>query len=318
MPSDAGRSQVARRLAPDSPATRVSKMTGFGRVYFSCLVALMVLCPRPADLAAQGPGHGFLQVGEDRLYYEAAGQGRLVVLLHDGLTHGGIWDAQFRRYADRFRVVRYDRRGHGRSDVPDGAYSSVTDLEALLDHLEGGPAVLVGASAGGRLALDFAVDHPDRVSALVLVGSVVSGYGYSEHFVERGQRNMAPLADGDVEGAVANWVSDPYLFVTEDAHVRKRFRGLLEPYAEKRFLRFDPDLAVDPEPTALARLEALDIPALIVVGEGDVPDVHTHAGAIDSRLRDSRRVVVSGTGHLVAFERPEEFDRLVLEFLRSR
>lgn len=293
-------------------------MSRAGRLARPVLTALAVLILQPAGLGAQVTENGFLRVGGDRLYYEAAGRGRLVVLLHDGLTHGGIWDAQFRRYAERFRVVRYDRRGHGRSDLPDGPHSPVADLRTLLDRWDREPAVLVGASAGGRLALDFAAAHPERVSALVLAGPVVSGYGYSEHYLERGRRNMAPLADGDVEATVENWVSDPYLLATDEAGVRKKLRDLMEPYAEKRFLGLDPDLTAEPESAALARLEALDAPTLIVVGEEDIPDVHAHAGAIDSRLPDSRRVVVRGAGHLVAFERPEVFDRLVLEFLGSR
>lgn len=129
---------------------------------------------------------------------------------------------------------------------------------------------------------------------------------------------LAPLEDGDVGAAVASWVRDPYLLGTDDAAVRERLRDLIEPYAEKRFLRFDPDLAGSPEPATLTRLGTVDIPTLVVVGEEDIPDVHAHAGAVDSRLPDSRRVVVSGAGHLVAFERPEAFDRLVLEFLGSR
>lgn len=292
-------------------------MDALGRICSPVLSALVVLAPPPGHLEAQAPEREFLRVGGDRIFYEAAGQGKLVVFLHDGLTHSGIWDVQFGSYAERFRVLRYDRRGHGRSDVPDSSYSPVADLRTLLDHLEAGPAVLIGASAGGRIALEFAVRHPERVSALVLVGPVVSGYGYSEHFAERGRLNMAPLADGNVDAAVAKWVSDPYLIAGDDPEARKNLRVVMETYAGKRFLRFDPDLAVTAGPPALTGLEALPVPTLVLVGEGDVPDVHAHAGAIDSRLPDSRRVVVRGAGHLVAFERPDEFDRVVLEFLRS-
>lgn len=298
--------------------TGVRGMDALGRIWSPVLSALVVLAPRPGDLEAQAPEGEFLRMGADRIYYEAAGQGEPVVLLHGGLTHSGIWEAQFRRFAGRFRVVRYDRRGHGRSSVPDSSYSPVTDLQVLLDHLEARPAVLIGASAGGRIALEFAVHHRERVSALVLVGPVVSGYGYSEHFAKRGRRNMAPLADGDVEATVSNWVSDPYLLATDESDVRERLRGLMEPFAEKRFIRFDSDLAVAPASPALDPLETLDVPTLIVVGEADAPDVHAHAGAIDSRLPDSRRVVVRRAGHLVALERPELFDRVVLDFLRSR
>lgn len=290
-----------------------------GRVWTFALSLAVLSGPAPrGDLQAQAAGPGFLDLDGDRVFHEVTGRGEALVLLHDGLTHGGIWDDAFRRLSGSFRVVRYDRRGHGRSDVPTAPHSPVEDLRALLDHLDVERAVLVGSSAGGRLALDFAVRFPDRASALVLVGPVVSGYGYSEHFVERGRRNMGPLSDGDVEATLSNWVEDRYLISADGDDARKRLRGLMEPYAEKRFLAYDPDLARGPEAPALPRLEALDVPALVVVGAEDVPDVHAHAGAIDSRLPASRRVVVPGAGHLVAFERPRAFLRLVLDFLRSR
>lgn len=212
-------------------------------------------------------------------------------------------------------MVRYDRRGHGRSDAPTGRYSPVRDLGALLEHLGIERAALIGASAGGRLALDYAVAFPERVSALVLVGAVVTGYGYSDHFLERGRAHMAPLADGDVDAAVSAWAEDRYLIAPGNDEARARLRRLLEAHAETRFLQQDPGLASVPGPPALGRLGGIAVPTLIVVGAEDIPDVHAHAGAIDSRLEDSERVVVPGAGHLVPLERPEEFHRLVLAFL---
>ncbi len=278
-----------------------------------CLISLLDVVP----LSGQQATGDVLEVGGDRIYYETAGAGPPVVLLHDGLTHSGIWGAQFRAFAVGHRVVRYDRRGYGRSDVAAHPYSAVEDLEALLDHLGIERAVLVGASSGGRLAIDYALASPDRVSGLVLVGAVVSGYGYSDHFRERGRRNMAPLSEGDVEGALSNWVEDPYLLGTRDREIRARLRTLMEPYARKRFLRYDPALERAPQPPALDRLDRIRVPTLVVVGAQDIADVHAHAGVLEAGIEGAERVVVPDAGHLVAFERSDEFNTLVFRFLRS-
>lgn len=101
-----------------------------------------------------------------------AGSGQAILLLHDGLVHSVGMDSLFHGLARHYRVIRYDRRGYGRSDRPTERYSPVADALAVLDHLRVDGAVLLGASAGGGGAIEIALAHPDRVSALVLVGAV--------------------------------------------------------------------------------------------------------------------------------------------------
>ena len=139
---------------------------------------------------------GFVDVPRGRLWYEATGAGPALVLIHDGLLPSETWDAQVEPLARHFRVVRYDRRRYGRATTETDDYSNIDDLKALLDHLRLSSAVLLGCSSGGGLALDFAVAEKERVAALVLVGPVVSGFGYSGHFSERGLRNAAPAYVG--------------------------------------------------------------------------------------------------------------------------
>lgn len=84
---------------------------------------------------------------------------------------------------------------------------------------------------------DYTLAFPDRVTGLVLGGAVISGYGYSDHFRERGRRNMAPLSEGDVEQTLSNWVADRYLLAAGDPAVRMRLREMMAPYARKRVSR---------------------------------------------------------------------------------
>ena len=113
-----------------------------------------------------------------RLYFEAAGSGDVVVLIHDNMGDRRIWDAQFNAFAERWRVIRYDARGFGRSSVPveRQPYSHHDDLAALLEHLGVNQAHVIGQSMGAGIGTDFVLAYPDMSSSLLSVGPWVSGY----------------------------------------------------------------------------------------------------------------------------------------------
>ena len=132
---------------------------------------------------------GYITVENGKLYYETCGEGEeTIVLIHDGLVHGEVWDNQFLKFAEKYFVVRYDRRGYGHSSMPEESFSNIEDLFKVFEFLKIEKAILIGMSAGGRLAMDFTLEHPDKVSSLVLVGAVVSGFSFSDHFYSRGGR----------------------------------------------------------------------------------------------------------------------------------
>ena len=129
---------------------------------------------------------GYVVVDGGKLFYELAGKGRNIILLHDGMVNREIWDEQFPLLAKTFRVTRYDRRGYGKSSDPEMKYSHIEDLNRLFIQLNIDKAIIFGMSSGGRLAIDFALTYPEKVEGLVLVGAVVSGFGYTSHMQTRG------------------------------------------------------------------------------------------------------------------------------------
>src|SRR5918911_1083992 len=139
------------------------------------LCALLALSAVAARAQTGENVSGFAEVNGARLYYEAEGRGPAVVLIHGGLVDSRLWDAQMKPLSKHFRVVRYDIRGYGRSPAPTGEYWPHEDLRALLDYLKIGRATIVGLSLGGIVAADFALEYPDRVDRLVLVGSGLRG-----------------------------------------------------------------------------------------------------------------------------------------------
>ena len=256
---------------------------------------------------------GVIDVPHGRLAYEEAGSGPAMVLLHDGLLPSATWDAQMEPLARHFRLIRYDRRRYGRSTSDSNAFSDIDDLEAIFKALKIEKATLVGCSSGGGLAIDFALAHKERVEALILEGAVVSGLGYSQHFGERGWRNRAPLfLTGDKGATLANWSRDRYITDERNPAARARLAELLQRYPS---VASGGNPGGRPAPSAIGRLGEINVPTLSIVGESDAPDVHAHAGAIAAGIAGSERQVVPVAGHLVHLERPEDFNRRVLDFL---
>jgi 3-oxoadipate enol-lactonase len=249
----------------------------------------------------------------DGVHCEVVGSGPPVVLIHDGMLHSESWDAQFGVFAADYRVARWDRRGFGRSPRPTAPFSSVEDLAAVVRAVSHSPAILVGCSFGGFVTVQCALDHPRLVAALVLVGPVISGLPFSEHFDTRGGRGM-PAFDAPVAERVAYFTrSDPWYVAPANIAARQRLRALLT--ANPHNLHPPYELERLPEQPALPRLGEITVPTLIVVGEQDIPDVHAHCGAIEAAITHTKRVVLAGSGHLPHLEVPEAFNRVVLEFL---
>jgi pimeloyl-ACP methyl ester carboxylesterase len=258
-------------------------------------------------------GSGHLRVDGGRVFYEVAGAGPAIVLTHDGLLHRETWDAQLTTFARDHRVARWDRRGYGLSDPPEDVYSSADDLARVARFVSDSPVLLVGCSFGGLVSLHCALERPELVAALVLVGPIVSGLDFTEHALTRGGRGL-PAREAPVAEQIAYWSGiDPWFVAPTNIGARQRLRELLE--ANPHNLRGSAGLERTSAQPALARLGQLAVPTLIVVGEQDIPDVHAHCGAIAAGIPGARRVVLTGSGHLPQLEVPDAFNATVLTFL---
>ena len=274
--------------------------------------ALLMAQEQPGS-SANGPG-AFVSVENGKIYYEECGSGsNTVLLIHDGIAHSAVWDAVWPTFCAKFHTIRYDRRGYGRSPASTTWYYEMDDVATLLRRLKVPRAAIVGSSHGGELSIDFTLAHPDMVQQLVLVGAVVSGLPYSDHFFNRGMQNSKPLQKNDVKSAAANWAKDKYLLAPDHEATQKKLLEILT--ASPQDLNHE-DYARPMQP-ALPRLGEIRVPTLILTGDADIPDVHAHAGAIEAGIRGSRRVVLSDAGHLMYLEKPEEFSRVVIGFIES-
>lgn len=255
-----------------------------------------------------------LEVDGGAIFCEVTGHGTPLVLTHDAFVHRETWDFQFELLSRSYRVVRWDRRGYGRSDEPGAPYAGDEDLARVIASLTEPPAILMGCSNGGLLSLQCALNHPELAAALVLAGPIVSGLGFTEHFTSRGGRH----ADGlTVAEEIEYWCStDPWWTAAANTGARDRLRALL--MANPGNLRPKEHLERAFESPALARLGDIGVPTLIIAGEYDIADVHAHCGAIEAAIPAARRMVLPGCGHMAHFEVPGEFNTAVLGFLATQ
>jgi pimeloyl-ACP methyl ester carboxylesterase len=259
-----------------------------------------------------------LEVGRDVVTYVVEGRGtETVVLINGGVMDFRQWDEVASNLAASYRVLRWDPRGWGASPNATEPFSNVTDLASLLDHLKLTRVHLVGLSAGGGIALDFALTHPDRVSRLVLVAPAVRGWAWSESFQKRGAE-LAQAARSRDEAALGTaLLDDPWFAPTLKSRpdAAGRVRELAR--ANRKIFRTRRNLE-DPEPPALGRLGDLRARTLVILPQLDHPDLHAIADTLQSRstLVSVRRIPKAG--HMVHLERPREFVLAVTRFLEKR
>ena len=226
-------------------------------------------------------------------------------------------------FAEEHRVVRLDLRGFGESAIPGGPFSHVDDVRALLDRLGIERTALVGNSFGGRIALDFTLLHPQRTTALVLVNSALGGYEGSAFFDEFDEEEEALLDDGKLDEAVElnlrTWLDGPEREAAPvPAAVRSRVTEMQRSSFEKLIRAYEGSPEPGPvawaEPPAVTRLAEVAAPTLVIVGRLDQPDFRAISERLAAEIPGAESAELDAA-HLPALERPEEFNRLVLDFL---
>jgi len=258
--------------------------------------------------------------GIDIFYEDSGGAGEPVVLIHGHSVDLRMWPAQWLALQEAgFRVIRYDVRGHGRSSAPDTGYTwpvYAADLRALLEALGVASAHLVGFSMGGGIALQFALDHPERVRSLTLIDAAVPGFAYSADFADTIEALVeAVRAEGWPAAAERLWLAHP-LFDGLRRHPAtfQVVREMVLAFPARDYLLDQPE----PEgPEAVDRLAELRAPVLLLVGAEDLPDFRLAAELVAVNAPHARLVVVPGAGHMLPLERPDEVNRQLLAFLRA-
>ncbi|MFZ3554442.1 alpha/beta fold hydrolase [Streptomyces sp. BH055] len=251
---------------------------------------------------------------------EGTGTGRPLVLLHGGFLDHHMWDDQIPHLAPDHRVIAPDARGHGRSPNAAGPFRHTDDLAALLRHLDLGPAILVGVSMGGGIAIDTALEHPKLVA-----GVVTSGAGTSEpYFTDPWTTGtwttwQSAMAAGDVAAAIeafTTFASGPHRTLDDlDPRVVERLRAMTWSTMSKHTAE-EPDWSVPVEDT-WARAAELTIPVRAINGALDSPDHTGMAERLTGSVADGRAVSVPRTAHYPNMEDPGAFNEALADALHS-
>jgi 3-oxoadipate enol-lactonase len=269
---------------------------------------------------------GFADVNGTKLYYEMAGRGDPLVLIHGNFGDRRHWDFQFMPLSEQVQVLRYDVRGYGKSALPDTGevYRDCDDLKALLDYLKIDKAHVCGVSMGSGIAIDFALAYPERCLSLIPIGPWPSGYGSDEY--------STPAADsmnvifGKVFELIATqgprqatdywWTGDHEIKVTVCS--KQTLDSLLTmgyEYSWWGFLHENKREWINPP--AISRLDEIKLPTLIITAEHDIKACQEVAERMHNEIPGSKLVTMNGAGHLMNMDKPEEFNTIVTEFVNE-
>ena len=255
-----------------------------------------------------------------RIHFTRSGAGYPVVFLHAGVADSRMWEPQAAGLGGHFDVIAPDMRGYGKSELPATAWSPVEDLLALMDALRIREAPhVVGCSIGGGLAIDFALEHPDRVSKLVLVGAGVSGQPYDDKYDDLFTEVNAAEETKDLavlnEAEMKLWLIGPG---RKASQVDQRLRDL---FLDMNGIALKSDFASAPaqklDPPAFGRLAEIKAPTLVIVGDEDVAEIKDTADLLVSKIPGARKAVIHDAAHLPNLEHPEKFNRLLVDFLNG-
>jgi len=267
-------------------------------------------------LAAGAARAEMADVDGGQIYYESCGKGpQAIVLIHDGVVNSASFDDMWPILCRDFRVVRYDRRGYGKSPAAKAAYSPQEDLAAVMAAAKMDRASLVGFSFGGGLAVSYAVRHPEQVERLVLSGTVLNGFQPTKTFGDHVTRIMMPMIIGNMDAVVANaeksgWVMAP-------GHPEAKAKALAILKASPQDLRHQMHDPIKGWPSDLPRLPGLQVPTLIMTGDHDIADNQATSGAAQALIPGSRRIVIDDAGHLMQLEHPKEIAALIADFVKK-
>lgn len=259
--------------------------------------------------------------GRAALAVRSAGAGDPVVFLHAGVADSRMWLAQLDGVAATHHAIAYDRRGFGNTRAEAEDFSPVGDLLAVIDAVGGGgPAILVGCSQGGRVALDAALAHPSRIRGLVLIAPAVSGApapSFPPEIAAMVEAVDAAEEAGDLDAVNALeariWLDGPLAAegrVTGPA--RRLFLGM------NGIALRAPDLGVNLDVApAWDRLAEVTAPTLLICGDLDFPHLQDRCRHLASVMPNASSMVVSGAAHLPNLDRPEAVTNLIAAFVQD-
>jgi 3-oxoadipate enol-lactonase len=246
------------------------------------------------------------------LFYEQSGAGASLVFVHAFSVDRRMWEPQVAAFEGRYRVIRYDLRGHGRSAAPAAPYAAYEDLREVLDAVKVERATLVGLSAGSEVALNFALAYPARVDRLVLASPGLGGYKVPP--LPWATAVFQAAGRGDAAAAAALWGETPIMAVRRNRAAGERIKTIVVENSRLwTYQRNERPMS----PAAIGRLRDVTVPVLVVTGDADLPHILDIARVIAGGVAGSRHVTLPGVGHMLNVDDAPAFNDALSTYLRQ-
>ena len=257
-------------------------------------------------------------IGNGKMHFEVAGTGKPLLLLHSGIADHRMWAGQCGEFSRHFRVIMPDFRGYGKSSAPEGPFRHYEDIHALIRHLGFTSVNIAGCSLGGKVAIEMAIAHPEMVDRLVLITPGMPGYEYRDKETLAKDAILERLIASGKREEVADMLVDIWVVglnrqrETVNPSARALVREMvLDNYASVT----DKYPETPPGFDTMSRLAEIRVPTLVMIGDGDLPDMQAIAQLVADRIRGAKRLSIPGAAHLPNLEDPLLFNRSVIDFL---
>ena len=265
------------------------------------LIALMCIAAcQPSETSVKNgePVSGMAPANNVELHYEIYGDGTPLILLHGGLGHSGHWTNQLSTLSEHYKVIAIDSRGHGRSTMTEQQISfalMASDVVALMDYLEIERAHILGWSDGGNIGLYLAIHYPERLIKVVASGANYSPSGVRSDVAEN-QKFLSYIG-----GAMEDYQA----LSPNPANWDAFFANIGQMWAS------EPDFTVE-------QLGSIAVPVLLLDGESDEAIYTEHTEEMADLIPTATLTFIPGTGHFGMWEKPTEFNSIVLDFLKPK
>ena len=261
----------------------------------------------------------FAEINGTRIFYEIAGEGKPVVLIHGWSFDSRCWKDLIPVIKNNFKVISYDLRGFGKSSLPQPGqyYSHTDDLLKLLDLLQIKKAVFLGHSFGGRIALDIALRYPQRVEKLILPEAAMDATDlkYSEEITNWISETWLTGRTKGIIEAKKIWINSPPLLpAIKNKHAAPIVKKMVADYSGWHWINNDP--VIRPQSYHIEELAKIKVPVLILYGAESPDDYFKVAEIQHNFIKGSKLVKIDSAGHALNIENPEQFNYEIQKFLK--
>ena len=261
---------------------------------------------------------GFIQIDNSKIYYEVFGQGEPIILIHAGVTDSRMWNYQIDDLSKRYKVIRFDQRGFGKSSIPEKNYNPIQDILTLMDSCQITKAHIVGISLGALQAIDLAIEYPDRVKTLIVSGASFPDWQLPKDVIDRHVEFTQYVMENGPDSAVKRMLTDSFWSKSIPDNKYKESRQLFEQILKENKNSFTINWQLRELPTGLVNsLEQIDCPVLMFRPENDMASIMPIADTIAENISNIKIVEIGDASHLLNMEKPVEFNRTIIEFIND-